>query len=413
MYLSVVCCMLALSFYSCKGPGKLAYRNLADIYKQEAQLKGLEFSVFNLNDSVSNLYIRFPLSSLKRMPDLNKENLTGAVHFKLTYQLFDGYEQGVMVDSASFSGLDSLLVLPVFFDSIALNARQGKDYILDLQITDLNAKRDFHQLVTLPKAKMGTAADILICDVNGLPLMRNFINRADLIRLRYRDGFTHHFQLLRVISDELKAASPPFAFGLADNKMAIDSVKININNNNRSYTDVLTFQQQGIYLDSENQVQGIKLYSFYDGFPKISKESVMVESLRYIASDAEYRNMQKLNPRVAIDEFWRSVTGDSERSVVQLKRYYGRVEEANRAFTISREGWKSDRGMIYIVFGSPYVVYRNSEVEEWTYGEPGNASSVRFVFKLQNSSNGIQDYFLLRSEDFRMPWHLAVSNWRR
>ena len=291
-------------------------------------------------------------------------------------------------------------------------ARQGKDYILDLRITDLNAKKDYHQLVVLSKAAIGSAADILICDADGLPLMRNFINRADLVRFRYRDGFARKFQLTRLISDELKAALPPFAFGLPDNKNAIDTVKININSG-KSNSDMLMLQQQGIYLDSDNPDDGIKLYRFYDGFPRISVETVMFESLRYIASDAEYRNMQKSTPRAAVDEFWLSVTGDSERSVSQLKRYYNRVEEANKAFTISREGWKSDRGMIYIVFGPPYVVYRNSEVEEWTYGEPGNASSVRFVFKWQNSSNGLKDYILLRSDDYRTPWHLAVSNWRR
>ncbi|HOI88688.1 MAG TPA: GWxTD domain-containing protein, partial [Lentimicrobium sp.] len=92
---------------------------------------------------------------------------------------------------------------------------------------------------------------------------------------------------------------------------------------------------------------------------------------------------------------------------------YGRVEDANRLYSISGEGWKSDRGMIYIVYGPPNVVYRNSTSEQWTYGETGNPLSLRFLFNLENSADTPADYFLIRSDSYRNPWHLAVSNWRR
>ena len=155
------------------------------------------------------------------------------------------------------------------------------------------------------------------------------------------------------------------------------------------------------------------MHRFYDGFPDIGSTGQMRESLRYISTDAEYREMSQLPPRAAIDEFWIKLTGHSERALSQIKRYYGRVEEANRFFSLSREGWKSDRGMIYMVFGPPNLVYRNTLSEQWTYGEAGNPLSLRFLFNLESVPDNQSEYFLIRSETYRTPWHMAVSNWRR
>jgi hypothetical protein len=96
----------------------------------------------------------------------------------------------------------------------------------------------------------------------------------------------------------------------------------------------------------------------------------------------------------------------------QIRRYYKRVEEANRFFSVAAEGWKSDRGMIYLVYGPPAVVYRTQDSEEWTYGEAGNPMSVRFLFNL-NVNRPVPDFEMLRSENYRNTWNMAVSNWRR
>ena len=129
----------------------------------------------------------------------------------------------------------------------------------------------------------------------------------------------------------------------------------------------------------------------------------MREAIRFISTDEEYKKMLGQPPRQAVDDFWIGLTGNPERALSQIKRYYGRVEFANELFSSVIEGWKSDRGMIFIVFGSPSIVYRNSGVEEWTYGEPGSPLSFKFYFHKTVTIGGAEDYVLSRSEDYRRP----------
>jgi len=53
------------------------------------------------------------------------------------------------------------------------------------------------------------------------------------------------------------------------------------------------------------------------------------------------------------------------KSLINL--YYERVEEANKKFSNFKEGWKTDRGMIYILFGSPWYVNEYSRSISWSY----------------------------------------------
>ena len=410
--LTLVSSMLMIS--ACTGPGKLSYRNLADFYKPAQQLKDLSYAVYNLNDSVSHLYIRFPMSAMARVTDKDKdkERVLPAVRFRFSYQLFDGYEQGKLVDSASLTVVDSLFNNEYFEDSVTVSAVQGKNYILDLALADLNAKKNYQQFVLLPKSGRGTAADYLLTGADGRPLMRNYISRNEPVRFRLRNTDEFLIKLNRIALSDNHAALSPFAFSEPETSGKLDSLNMSIQTS-RGISDVFLLKEEGVYSTAGGQDDGFRLFRFYDGFPRIGSPSVMRESLRYIASDAEYASLFNTTPRAAVDRFWMDLTGDSERALNQIRRYYSRVEQANELFTVACEGWKSDRGMIFIVFGPPFVVYRNSLVEEWTFGEPGNPLSVRFTFRLAESRNGIADYILLRSDEYRTPWHLAVSNWRR
>jgi GWxTD domain-containing protein len=42
-----------------------------------------------------------------------------------------------------------------------------------------------------------------------------------------------------------------------------------------------------------------------------------------------------------------------------MEEYYGRVEYATKNFTGFTEGWKTDRGMIFILYGAPETIDRH------------------------------------------------------
>ena len=119
------------------------------------------------------------------------------------------------------------------------------------------------------------------------------------------------------------------------------------------------------------------------------------------------------NKKDAIDNSWLKITGNPDRGKSIIKKYYSRVQSANKHFASYIDGWKTDRGMIYIVYGPPDVVYRGSAMESWTYGEEGNLISLNFTFLKTPNPISDNDFVLDRSPIYKNSWYLAVDAWRQ
>ena len=99
-----------------------------------------------------------------------------------------------------------------------------------------------------------------------------------------------------------------------------------------------------------------------------------------------------------------------------LRQYYERIEEANRLFTAYKAGWKTDRGMVYVVFGVPGYVERTIEGEVWHYDYTEQDPAGRFVFE-RPLAYGTGDPFghlvLVRRPAYEQAWTRAIARWRR
>ncbi|NTW23946.1 MAG: GWxTD domain-containing protein [Lentimicrobium sp.] len=386
----------------------MAKHNLAVSYSPEAIKKELGLAVYNLDDSSTNLYFRFSLQNLKRAKVAEKLYYI----YGINYQVFDGYEKGVLVDSGSWQGIDSVRVSGIVEDSLTFKANTGKNYIVRVTLTDFNTQSAVSRIIELPKAQQGQQADFLLTDINNRPLFRDYISRIEMVKIRSRQAFDSTFQLKFYKFSEKEAAASPFDFPADFRPEEPEFIKNIVVRFQGNSSEPFNLNDEGIYFSGSDE-NGFRIFRFYDGYPQVGNAGKMRDALRYISTDNEYYDLLQLPPKAAVDKFWIELAGNSERALTLIKRYYARVEEANQLFSLLDEGWKSDRGMIYIVFGSPGFVYRNSEHEEWTYGEPGNPLSVKFYFHIFENSPGVKDYRLIRSEEYRRPWHLAVSNWRR
>lgn len=160
--------------------------------------------------------------------------------------------------------------------------------------------------------------------------------------------------------------------------------------------------------------EGLTIFRFPEGYPEITSAGQLKAPLRYITTRKEFDSLGSAsNVKAAVDEFWLSTARSPERALQLLQKYYAQVEESNRYFTSYHEGWKTDRGLIYTVFGKPTYVYRGDNLEEWIYGEPQNRSSLRFTFIQVNNPFTENDYMLLRSPTLKEPWFITVQSWRR
>ncbi len=139
----------------------------------------------------------------------------------------------------------------------------------------------------------------------------------------------------------------------------------------------------------------------------------MLPPLRYITSMQEWERIcSATNKRTAVEKFWLDAAGDRERARDAIRAYYGRVESANRNFTSHVEGWRTDRGLVHIIFGPPSTVRRTEKGEVWTYGEENNLMSLSFNFHKRNGDFTDNDYVLDRDPMFKGAWYRNVESWR-
>ncbi|MFZ4618947.1 MAG: GWxTD domain-containing protein [Bacteroidota bacterium] len=141
------------------------------------------------------------------------------------------------------------------------------------------------------------------------------------------------------------------------------------------------------------------------------------EQSRYFASKSEIDQYKKYSTveakRKALFEFWKSRDEDlSTPENEQKTDYFKRVAYANQQYkTGFREGWKTDRGRVYILYGAPDDVERHANeldkkpYEIWTYNSI--QGGVVFIF---GDRTGFSDYILLHSTHRS---ELHDENWAR
>lgn len=138
----------------------------------------------------------------------------------------------------------------------------------------------------------------------------------------------------------------------------------------------------------------------WEGLPKVVKDlDLAINQVRYIAREGELEELENATTaeekQAAFLEFWkrRDPNPNTPRNE-RMEEYYRRVAYANKEFSHYIEGWRTDMGMVYIMFGPPNDVERHPfEVDSrpyeiWRYYK----ISYEFVFVDQS---GFGDYRLL------------------
>lgn len=155
------------------------------------------------------------------------------------------------------------------------------------------------------------------------------------------------------------------------------------------------------------------------GFPHVELLDDLVSALAYIAYENEIEAIEAgTTPperKRRFDAFWGSLVPNRQVAANLIRLYYSRVEEANLFFTSFKEGWKTDRGMIYIILGPPTYVDNRIDSEVWHYSY-GDRDPVRtFVFERVMALGGDQpfdNYVLQRRPYYQQMWSQAVDRWR-
>jgi GWxTD domain-containing protein len=139
------------------------------------------------------------------------------------------------------------------------------------------------------------------------------------------------------------------------------------------------------------------------------------EKSKYKAIPQEIKGYSKIkgvdSKRQFLFEFWKKRDTDlSTPENEALREYITRIDESNKRFgTLSKIGWKTDRGRVYILYGDPSEIERfpnqmdKKPYEIWHYNDL--EGGVIFVFA---DLSGFSDYMLIHST---MRGELRDDNW--
>ncbi len=163
-----------------------------------------------------------------------------------------------------------------------------------------------------------------------------------------------------------------------------------------------------IVIHSLNDSIGIPVFSeYYPDLQLIDSLNAMV----YLLTKSEFKFLKKVNKKSYLNFIWNGF--DEEKKMNLKDLYFKRVYEANLYFHENDEGWRTERGMIYIIFGTPDAIVLYEGYEDWFYERTQlNDRPVFFRFKIQKKKGFKTEYILERKNEFFDIWNDAVDAWR-
>ena len=149
-------------------------------------------------------------------------------------------------------------------------------------------------------------------------------------------------------------------------------------------------------------------------YPKITRPEKLIKPVMYMSTSSEINELNTSKDiKKSFDRYWLTLmSGNEDVARRAIRTYFGRVEEANRLFTTYKEGWKTDKGMIYIILGAPDRVQRSRDREVWVYNRRANVSEINFTFNRKPNQFVEDHYELVRYMEYQPIWYPIVEAWR-
>lgn len=405
---------VAVFLLTCQTKRQYTSKPTKSLVNPDSDLLEVNAVAYHLNDSVTQTFLEIKNENiLYKRPDTCKAFYA---ELSITYKLL--YEQNArkILDSGTFyvrdRASDERVMIKSLYSQFKLKAYSGGSYYLDIEIFDLNKKTKYTQGINIYKQNSFSEQNFLVTMNDTIAFKNNFL-KDDKVVVRFANK-----AITQVTVDcffkEFGPALPPFSTKAPDDlKYRPDSVFVLQLPTNQF---MLTMPERGFYhIKSDTKsYEGITLYTYDKTFPGVSNSDEMINCTRYLMSRDEFENCKDaVDKKNCIDNFWLTLGGSNERARELLKRYYGRVKEANKNYSSYTQGWKSDRGMVFIIFGPPTNTYRSKKDEIWVYGNEANPNTLRFIYNKTENPFTDNDFIMERSQYYKDSWYTAVEYWRQ
>lgn len=354
---------------------------------------------------------------IPRLAETNKAS-TLASEFSFAFGLLPNYsaKEYFYTQKLNFNATDIKYKNNMYYVDFSILKKPTISSVMVLEITDTRSNDkivyDMMLYFTITKVREKFA----VFDKKGefIQFNKYFLDKDTfLIQNLTRDKVQFY---VKYYAHEFDAALPPMNTQqrLANRELLVDSTfKITTN-------QPLNFTKTGLYfLQADTTAyHGITIFVSNKKYPKLSQVNDLVEPLIYISTEIEIKDLKK-NPtelkdsKKEMDKFWLKLSqGNSKLAKYIIKNYYQRVKYANQYFTTYKEGWKTDMGMIYIIYGAPNRTVRTNDAEYWFYTQNANFSEIKFSFAKKPNQFTDEHYNLVRFQDYEQVWYPMIEQWR-
>lgn len=414
-YVNVICFFVGISLFSLASctPQKVNQSSTDRLYKKENNELNAKYTVYHLNDSVSQLFYEISNEALLYKKTDSSNYFYCHIKVLLKVSTEDNLSKVIDTTSIVIKDRQTDAIVKQLKGVVFFKLNKGFNYYLDIDVIDVHKKTIYTHNLYSNKTTNETRQNFLIANSRNDVLFSSYYKPDDVVYIQSNRNKEKLYEV-DYFKPNFKLALPPFSM----DQMQHFSYKPDSTFSVYAKEDKieLSLPANGFFhLKTNNETKdGVTFFVYESSYPKIKNAEQMVLATRYIMAKKEFDNCMKApDKKSAIDKFWVDISGSNERAKELIRKYYGRVQEANKLFTSFQEGWKTDRGMIYIVFGAPNKVTKRKKGEIWTYGEVGNPNSTVFSFiKIINPFTD-NDYFLERGENYKEPWYQAVDMWRQ
>jgi GWxTD domain-containing protein len=406
--------LLPVACYSPKPAAKPSVVNLSNMYNPINTRLHPAYTIYHNSPSTSLLLVKIFPSELLYSGTIEPNKLLGQV--RLTYFLNDitEPERPVVADSGKITYSFARENADKRFQTqVVLQTQTGKQYQLMITAKDLVRGEENLAYIYLDKTSHLSEQNFLLTEPGeSIPLYQPYVVGSSLFGLSY-SGNGYDTIFVRYYGKEIPLPKPSFSLTREREFLEVpDSLWI------LPFRNGITYQlnYEGIYhfqLDT-NQAEGLTLFNFGNSYPKVQETEQMIDPLAYLATTTEYDALRKAaNKKLAVDNFWLEKTGNIEKARELIRVYYNRVFFANFYFTTFKPGWKTDRGMIFIIYGPPQSVKVSSNQERWIYYKNNFTTTVTFTFDHTPTPFAFDNYTLQRADTYDTYWRQAVDTWRK
>ncbi len=244
------------------------------------------------------------------------------------------------------------------------------------------------------------------------PSFDAFLKSGESVTVKSFYGEKKQLYLKYYSTDSPPALSPMSTTKRSDIEGFKDMGTVSITTN-----EPIKLENKGTYVlleDSSRLDHGYGFLVVEDIFPKMARIEEVKEPLFYMSTNKEIESLKKeAGAKASLDQYLLGISSGNQTQARQILRsYFKRVEMANKLFTNYKEGWKTDRGMVYIILGPPSRIQKSGQREVWLYAQNQNLSEIIFNFYRKPNQFSEDNYELVRYPEYGAFWYPFVEAWR-